>query len=211
MLLVANVAAPLAAVSLTSLWLPIALSSVAVFVLASLMWMVVGHHKKDWIKLPNEDAVMTALRGQCPEGGQYVFPVCDDPKEMCKPEFQAKYAQGPAGYLFVRKPAPFTMTPMLVQSMLFYLVVSTLVAWLATMALRDGVARGEVFHVVGLATWLAYAAGQIWQVIWIGTSWGHTLRCMFDCLLYAAATGGIFAWRWPAGRGRVRRAAPRPA
>ncbi len=116
---------------------------------------------------------------------------------MNTPEFQAKYAQGPAGYVFVRKPAPFTMTPMLVQSIVFYLVVSTLVAWLTTMALPDGAGRGRVFHVVGLATWLAYAAGQTWSVIWIGTSWSHTLRCMFDCILYAAATAGIFAWRWP--------------
>lgn len=188
----------LATISLASLWLPIVLSAVAVFVLASVMWMVVGHHAKDWVKLPAEDPVIEALRAQKIGAGQYVFPGCDHHKQMNTPEFQAKYAAGPSGYLYVKKPGPFSMGPMLLQSIVFYLVVSTLVAHLATAALPAGTPFKFVFHYVAIATWLAYAAGQTWAVIWSGHSWGHTLRCMFDCLVYAAATGALFAWRWPA-------------
>lgn len=191
----------LAHVGIASLWLPIVLSAVAVFLLASVMWMVVGHHKNDWRKLGNEDAVMDAVRGQAPEGGAFVFPMgcsSENPKEFQTPEFQAKWAKGPTGYLYVRKPGPMTMTPMLVQSIVFYLVVSTLVAHLATAACHAGEARGYVFHFVLLASWMSYALGMIWGTIRSGMTWRHTLLCMVDCLVYAAATAGIFAWRWPA-------------
>jgi hypothetical protein len=187
-------------VALSSLWLPIVLSAVAVFFLAGLAWMVVGHHAKDWVKLPNQDAVMDVLRDQAPNGGQFVFPGCDhkDRKSMNTPEFQAKFAKGPSGYLYIRKPGPFSMGPMFVQSILFYLVVTTLVAHLATATFHEGAPRAYVFHYVWLATWLAYAAGMTWSVIWAGHSWRHTLLCMLDHVVYAAATAGIFAWRWPA-------------
>jgi len=187
-------------IPLASLWLPIVLSAVAVFFLAGLAWMVVGHHAKDWVKLPNEDAVMDAIRGQAPEGGSFVFPMGCDPKnkqEWKTPEFQAKWAKGPSGYLSVRKPGPMTMGPMFVQSIVFYLVVSTLVAHLTTGAFHEGAQKWAVFHFVWLATWMTYAAGMMWGKIWAGQTWRHTLLCMVDHVVYAAATAAIFAWRWP--------------
>jgi hypothetical protein len=47
---------------LLSLWLPILLSAVLVFVASSLLLMVLGYHAADWQKLPEEDAVQEALR-----------------------------------------------------------------------------------------------------------------------------------------------------
>jgi len=41
-------------VTLDLLWLPVVLSGVAVFFLSFLMWMVVGHHKSDFGKTPDE-------------------------------------------------------------------------------------------------------------------------------------------------------------
>ena len=49
-------------VSLTSLWLPILLSAVIVFVASSIMHMVLPYHKSDYRKLPDEDRVTDALR-----------------------------------------------------------------------------------------------------------------------------------------------------
>ncbi len=184
-------------VSIASLWLPIVLASVATFILASLMWMVVGHHKKDYVKLKNEDPVLDALRAQGVGGGQYFFPGCDDNKQMSTPEFQAKYARGPSGFIYVRKPGPFSMGPALVQSIVFYLLTSTLVAYVATIGLRSGAASMDVFRCVFVTTWLAYAAGGTWASIWSAHAWPHTLRCMADCVVYAAATAALFAWRWP--------------
>ena len=91
-----------------------------------------------------------------------------------------------------------TMGPMLAQSLIFYLVVSTLVAHLTTGAFHEGANRWAVFHFVWLAAWMTYAGGMMWGKIWAGHTWRHTLLCMFDHVFYAAATAGIFAWRWPA-------------
>ena len=49
-------------VELSQLWLPILLTTFAVFFLSFLMWMVSPHHRKDWSALPDEDGFMGTLR-----------------------------------------------------------------------------------------------------------------------------------------------------
>ena len=49
-------------VSLASLWLPILLSAVFVFIVSSVMHMFLPYHKSDYRKLPDEGKVMEALR-----------------------------------------------------------------------------------------------------------------------------------------------------
>ena len=49
---------------LASLWLPILLSAVAVFVASSLIHMLFKWHNRDYRKLPNEDAVRAAAHVQ---------------------------------------------------------------------------------------------------------------------------------------------------
>ena len=44
---------------LISLWLPILLCAIALFLASFLSWMVVQLHKNDWKKLSNEDAFMS--------------------------------------------------------------------------------------------------------------------------------------------------------
>jgi hypothetical protein len=46
----------------TSLWLPILLSAVLVFVVSSIIHMMTPWHKGDYPKVPDEDRVMEALR-----------------------------------------------------------------------------------------------------------------------------------------------------
>ena len=48
--------------ALHSLWLPILLSSVIVFVVSSIIHMALPWHNSDYPKVPNEDKVMDALR-----------------------------------------------------------------------------------------------------------------------------------------------------
>ena len=50
-------------VPLSLLWLPIVLSAVIVFVASAIMHMVLPYHHSDYQKLPNEDSVLSALRG----------------------------------------------------------------------------------------------------------------------------------------------------
>jgi len=48
--------------ALSSLWLPILVSSVFVFVASSLIHMLLPWHKGDYRKVPDQDRVMEALR-----------------------------------------------------------------------------------------------------------------------------------------------------
>ena len=66
-------------VELTALWLPIVLSAVFVFVASSILHMVLPYHRSDYDKLPNEDAVLDALRAQNAGPGNYVAPHCVTP------------------------------------------------------------------------------------------------------------------------------------
>jgi hypothetical protein len=87
---------------LTSLVLPILLSAVFVFVVSSLIHMVLQIHKGDYRKLPNEDAVLDAMRSAGVQPGQFMFPCPTSMKDMGSPEMVAKYRRGPIGSLIVR-------------------------------------------------------------------------------------------------------------
>ena len=76
-------------VSLMSLWLPILLSAVVVFIASSLIWTVVQYHNSDWQKLPDEEAARAALRGTSP--GQYSLPHAASAADRNNPEWQGKY------------------------------------------------------------------------------------------------------------------------
>ncbi len=59
-------------VSITSLWLPILVSSAFAWIAVALIWMVLPHHRNDFSKVSNEEAVRSALKGL--EPGQYYVP-----------------------------------------------------------------------------------------------------------------------------------------
>ena len=97
-------------VELSQLWLPIALSAVAVFFISFVMWMVSPHHKSDWEKLPDEDKLMDVMREMGVKGGtQYALPHCADAAQMKDPEWVARYNKGPKGMLIMRKDGPESM------------------------------------------------------------------------------------------------------
>ena len=64
--------------ALLSLWLPILLSAVVVFVISSLVHMVFKWHASDYSGFANEDAVRAAIRAGNPVPGRYVVPFCKD-------------------------------------------------------------------------------------------------------------------------------------
>ena len=69
-------------VPVMSLWLPILLSAVVVFVASSIIHMVLPYHRSDFKKLPDEEGVMGALRKSAVPPGDYVFPKPDSMKAM---------------------------------------------------------------------------------------------------------------------------------
>jgi hypothetical protein len=183
--------------TLASLWLPILLSAVFVFVVSSLVHMVLQIHKGDYRKLPNEDAALDAVRAWGTPPGQYMFPCAGSMKEWKTPEMQAKFERGPVGTLIVRDAKGCTnMGKALGQWFLFCLVVSVFVAYVTGLARGPG-APG-VFRIATVVALLGYAFSSVTDSIWKGVTWSTTVKFLFDGLLYALATGATFAWLWPA-------------
>lgn len=183
-------------VTLGALWLPILLSAAVVFFVSFLVWNVLPWHQKDWLGLPNEEAVRNVMKDMPP--GQYHVPHCASRKAMKDPDFQRKVAEGPMVMLTVM---PKGM-PSLAKSLLLWFVclvlVSLVAAYVAGRVLPAGTDYLEVFRVVGTVTWLAYGAALVQQSVWFGQPWRALLWQQFDALIYGLLTAGVFGWLWPA-------------
>ena len=83
--------------SLTSLWLPILLSAVAVFIVSSIVHMALPHHRNDFARLPGEDDVMRALAQGGPAPATYIFPFASSMTAMKDPTWIEKRTRGPSG------------------------------------------------------------------------------------------------------------------
>jgi hypothetical protein len=184
-------------VSLGSLWLPIVLSAVLVFITSSLIHMVLKYHASDYQPLPNEDAVRSAIRAGNPKPAQYILPYCPGMKEMNSPEMQKKFVEGPVAVMNLRRPGPPGMGPSLGQWFVFSLIVSFLIAYIAAHTIPPGTPYLGVFRVVGAIGFLAYAAGQVPAAIWMGKPWSIASKEVIDGLLYGLVTAGTFGWLWP--------------
>jgi hypothetical protein len=79
---------------LETLWLPLLLSSVIVFIASSVIHMLLPWHKSDYPLLPNQDAVMDAMRPLGIPPGDYMIPRPADRKDMGPPEFAEKMKKG---------------------------------------------------------------------------------------------------------------------
>ena len=96
-------------VSLTALWLPIVLSAVAVFIASSVIHMALKYHNSEYQQLPDEDAVLGAMRNGKIGPGFYSFPYAASMKEMGTPEMMEKYKQGPVGTANINPSGPPAM------------------------------------------------------------------------------------------------------
>lgn len=186
-------------VGLSSLILPIVVSAVLTFIVSALIWMVLPHHKTDWKALPNEDPVRAALNAQRPGPGLYMIPGgMIGGQGMKDPAVLKKFEEGPVGFVTLRRlPVSMNMGPMMAQSVVFYLVVGTIVAYLAGRTLGPGTEYLQVFRVTGTVAWLAYGFGTVPDSIWFGRPWSTTVKHMLDALLMALVTAGTFGWLWP--------------
>ena len=89
------------------------------------------------------------------------------------------------------------MAKPLVIWFVFCLVISVFVAYLTGRTVDPGVEYLMVFRVAGTAAFLGYAAAQATNSIWMGQPWGITVKHIFDGLVYALLTAGVFGWLWP--------------
>jgi hypothetical protein len=184
-------------VGITSLVLPILLSAVIVFVASSIIHMALPWHKNDYPKVPNEDALRSALRPLAIPPGDYMVPRPSGREEMQSPQFAAKVQEGPNLVLTVLPNGPWSMARNLGLWFVYLVVVGVFAAYVAGRALPAGSVYLQVFRFVGTTAFLAYAAA-LWQMsIWYRRSWAITIKSTIDGLIYALLTAGTFGWLWP--------------
>ena len=179
-----------------SLWLPILVSAVAVYIASTLIHMVIGFHKNDVGPIPDERKVADALRPFAIPPGDYVIPH-GHAKEMNTPEYIQKTKEGPVAILTVLPNEPMKMAKSLVLWFVYAVVVGAVAAYVAGSTLSVGAEYGEVFRVVAAVAFAGYSLAVLQTSIWWARSWGFTLRTMADGLLYGLLTGGVFGWLWP--------------
>ena len=179
--------------NLIALWLPVLVGSLVVFGAGFVLYMVLPYHRTDFRGIPEEEKFRALVGEMNLARGQYAFPEMDEggPKA-----YEAKLAAGPAGFLLVGKNSP-DMTRRLSQHFVHILVLTVIVAYLASSALPTGTEYLTVFRVVGTSALLAYAGALATFSIWYGFSWAFALKFAVDGFVYALLTAGVFGWLWP--------------
>lgn len=184
-------------VPVMSLWIPIFLSAVIVFVVSSIIHMLLPYHRTDFGKVPAEDEVMDALRKVGIPPGDYLIPCARSAKEMKAPEFIAKRKRGPVAFLTVTAGGPPSMGKSLALWFLYCIVVAVFAAYIAGRALAPGAPYMAVFRFAGCTAFVGYSLA-LWQnSIWFKRAWSTTLKSTLDGLVYALMTAGTFGWLWP--------------
>ena len=180
-----------------SLLLPIVLSAVAVFILASIIHMAMPWHKSDYAKVPDEDGLMAAMRPFALPPGDYMMPRPTSREDMRSPEFMAKRTRGPVAVMTIMPGGPFSIVPSMGAWFVFSLLVAAVAACMTGAVHAPGANGHGVFHYAAGITFLCYAMGEVPLSIWYGRKWSTTLKNAFDSLLYGVATGLIFMAMWP--------------
>jgi hypothetical protein len=180
---------------LASLWLPILLSAVFVFVASSIIHMVLKYHASDRQAAADEDAVRAALRLPA---GEYAVPYAGSMDAMKTPEHMQKMQEGPVAFITVLPSGGWNMRRALGIWFVYCLVVSIFAGYVASRAVMPDADYLAVFRFAGTTAFAAYALGTWQESIWYGRPMGTTLKNTLDGLIYALLTAGTFGWLWPA-------------
>lgn len=183
--------------SLFSLWLPIILSAVVVFIASTIIHMLLPWHKNDYLKIPEEDKVLNALRPFKIPPGDYMAPRVSKREDLRSPEFLEKMDKGPVMVLTVRPNGMWKMGSTMFLWFVYSLMVSLFSAYITSRALPEGAHYLQVFRFIGASAFMGYSFA-LWQMyIWYGRSLTTTLKAAIDGLIYALLTAAVFGRLWP--------------
>jgi hypothetical protein len=183
-------------VSVASLWLPVVLAAVFVFIASSVIHMAPLWHRNDFQGMAHEAEVANALRPLNLAPGEYMLPWCA-PKDRKSPEFAERMKQGPVAMLSILPNGPMSMARPLALWFVYLLIVGVFSALIAAHTLPAGTLYPRVFKVVLTASFMGYALALLQNSIWFRRPWSASFKGCFDALIYAALTAGTFGWLWP--------------
>lgn len=184
-------------VEITSLWAPILVSAIVVFVVSSIIHMGPFWHRSDFPRLTNEAQFIEAVRPLALAPGDYMVPKPASMSDMRTPEYVEKATKGPVVLMTVMPNGVMTMGASLLQWFIYALVIGLLTAYITGHALERGAPYLRVFQVAGATAFVSYAAA-LWPFsIWYRRGWGLTFKGTLDGLIYGLFTAGVFGWLWP--------------
>lgn len=183
-------------VTLTSLWLPILVSAVAVFVVGFIMNMVLPHHRNDFSGAENEAGLQDALRGHNLSKGQYFVPYANTPKSMSDPAYVERAEKGPVAIIHILENGVGPKPPQFAAYFAQLLLIGVFVAYTAGVALGPDASYLRVFQVAGATAIIAHIGALIGNSVWWGFTWSSTFKHMFDGVVYGLVTAGVFGWLW---------------
>ena len=183
--------------TMTTLLLASLLSAVLVFLFSSIVHMATPWHAGDFSKLPNEDAVMAALRPFRLAPGSYVMPRPSSMKDMGTPEFKEKHRLGPSAMLHVLPGGQMGMGKQLAGWFVYSAIVALMAGSITSRGLGVGAPFMAVVKFVGAIAFVSYSVGTWPESIWYNRSWIVTLKSTIDGVIYGGLTGLAFAWFWP--------------
>jgi len=159
--------------------------------------MFLGYHNTDFKKLSNEDEAMTEVGKLNIPPGDYFMPYTKSSKERNSQEFKDKMNKGPVVVMTVLPAGQMGMGSSLVLWFLYCVVVGIFAAYIAGRAVPAGTDYLSVFRFAGCTAFAGYSLALLQQSIWYKKKWSATIKSMFDGLIYALFTAGIFGWLWP--------------
>jgi hypothetical protein len=183
-------------VPVLSLWLPILLSAIIVFIASSILHMVLPFHKADYKRVAQEDEFMEAVRRLKIAPGDYLAPCPPSRAGMKDPAFVEKMKRGPVVIMTVA-PGGGGMGAQLAQWFVYAIVVSVFAAYIAGRAVGPGTDYLQVFRFAGCTAFVGYSLALPQYSIWYKRNWGTTIRSTIDGLIYGLLTAGTFGWLWP--------------
>jgi hypothetical protein len=185
-------------IPIPTLWLPIVVAAVLVFVASSVIHMFLGYHASDFRKLPVEDQIQDALAPFSIPPGDYVIPHAGSSEEMKSEEYRSKVERGPVAFMTVMDGrSMFNMAPQFIQWFVYLVVVGIVTAYVAGRMLPAGAEYLSVFRLTGTVAFACYALALPQRSIWYKVSWSSTMKNMFDGLVYGLLTAGAFGAFWP--------------
>jgi hypothetical protein len=181
-----------------SLWLPVIVAAVVVFVVSSILHMVLKYHRADHRRLPDEGPVREALGRANPAPGVYFTPYCDDMKQMNEPAAREKFEKGPVAILTVCPKGLPNMPKYLALWFGYTVLVGFVAAYVARHTLQPGADGMLVMRITGTVAFAGYSLSHVSDSIWKSQPWSNTARALLDGLIYALLTGLTFRLLWPA-------------
>lgn len=181
-----------------SLWLPVVVSAVVVWLLSAVLHMALKYHKADYKRLPGEEAVAAAMREDSPPPGFYAMPYVLDPAELKDPAVAERYERGPVAFVTVLPNGPPSMGKSLGLWFAFCLLVSFTAAYVVRHCFLPGADAIAVLRISGTVAFVGYGYGAFQDSIWKAIPWSNSLRALLDAAIYSLVTAFVFLWLWPA-------------